>query len=245
MFAGKTWWIVGASEGLGAALAEALDAEGARLVLSARNGDALAAMADRLGDARAVPMDVTDPAEVARGVAAAGAVDGLIYTAGRYEPMSAADWQPDESVRIAEVNFIGALRLLGNVVPAMVREGRGRIMLIGSLAGYTGLPGAIGYGASKAGLMHLAENLLADLRGTGVIVQRANPGYIETRLTAKNDFPMPQIMRPEDAAQKVIAALRSGRFSTSFPAPFSWLFRIGNVLPPRLFQRVFLSRGSG
>ncbi len=244
MFVGKTWWIVGASDGLGAALAEALDAEGTRLVLSARSEDTLEAMAGRLRDARALPMDVTDPGAVARAVAAAGAVDGLIYTAGRYEPMNAADWQPEESVRIAEVNFVGALRLLGHVVPAMVCNGQGRIMLIGSLAGFAGLPGAIGYGASKAGLMHLAENMAADLRGTGVIVQRANPGYILTRLTAKNDFPMPQIMEPEEAARRVIAALLSGRFSTSFPVPFSWVFRFGNLLPPGLFQRLLLGRSA-
>ncbi|WP_116134703.1 SDR family oxidoreductase [Tropicimonas sp. IMCC34043] len=242
MFAGKTWWIVGASDGLGEAIAEALDAEKATLLLSARSGDKLGRLAGRLGDARALPMDVTDAGSVAQAVAAAGKVDGLIYSAGYYAPMTAAAWEPEGAARMAEVNFTGALRLLGHVVPQMVRDGQGRLMLIGSLSGFAGLPGAIGYAASKAAIMHLAEDMLADLRGTGVIVQRANPGYIRTRLTAKNDFSMPQIMEPAEAARQVVAALRSGRFSTSYPVPFAWVFRLGALLPPRLFQRLILGK---
>lgn len=236
MFDGKTWWIVGASDGLGAALARALDAEGARLILSARSADRLAALAGGLRDAAALPMDVTDAVSVSSALQRAGPVDGLIYAVGLYEPMRAPDWQPEVSVRLAEANFTGALRVLGHVVPAMVRVGQGRLVLIGSLAGFMGLPGAIGYGASKAALMHLAENMRADLDGTGVAVQRVNPGFIRTRLTAKNDFPMPQIMEPEDAAARVLAAIRSGRFSTSFPRPFSWLFTLGRFLPFRLIR---------
>ncbi|KUJ85488.1 short-chain dehydrogenase [Ruegeria marisrubri] len=236
MFARRTWWIVGASEGLGAALAHLLDAEGARLLLSARNESKLAAVADRLTDARALPMDVTRADSVADAARNVGTVDGLIYCVGLYEPMSARDFAPEAAANMAEANFVGALRVLGHVLPEMVNRGSGRVMLIGSLAGFVGLPGAIGYGASKAALMHLAENMRADLNGTGVVVQRANPGFIRTRLTDKNNFHMPQIMSPEIAAGNVIAALRSGRFSTSFPKPFSLVFALGRHLPLALFQ---------
>lgn len=241
-FTGRRWWIVGASDGLGAALARAMDAEGATLVLSARRAAVLTDLASGLRAAEVVAMDVTDAASVAAAVGQVGPVDAILYCAGAYEPMTAPDWQPEEAVRIAEVNFIGALRVLGRVVPAMARRGSGRVVLIGSLAGFAGLPGAIGYGASKAALMHLAENLRADLKGTGVVVQRANPGFIRTRLTAKNDFSMPQLMTPEDAAGHVMAAIRSGRFSTSFPRPFAWVFSVGGLLPTTLFQRL-VARG--
>lgn len=237
--AGKRYWLVGASEGLGRALAHTLDAEGASLVLSARNEDRLEEIAGELRFARVLPMDVTDLGSVSNAGSIASDVDGLIYNAGAYDPVSATAWHPDAVRRMAEVNFVGALNVLGEVVPRFVARDSGHIVLIGSLAGFRGLPGAIGYGASKAALMHLAENLRADLRGTGVAVQRIAPGFIKTRLTAKNDFAMPQIMEPDEAAARVMRAMCSRRFSTSFPAPLSWLFSIGQYLPIGLFQRAF------
>ncbi|MCB1338092.1 MAG: SDR family NAD(P)-dependent oxidoreductase [Maritimibacter sp.] len=237
--AGRRYWLVGASEGLGLALARALDAEGASLVLSARNAAKLDALASSLRDARALPMDVTDPQSVSNAAGNAREMDGVVYIAGAYEPMTAAAWGPEEAARMAEVNFVGALRVLGHMVPGFAARGTGHVVLIGSLSGFAGLPGAIGYGASKAGLMHLAENIRVDLRGTGVVVQRVNPGFIRTRLTSKNDFAMPQILSPETAAARVVAAMKSGRFSTSFPAPFAWLFTCGRHLPVAWFQRIF------
>lgn len=236
--AGKTYWLVGASEGLGRALALALSREGAHLILSARNAERLAGLAAAAGGGRILPLDVSHPPAIARAAAEAGAVDGVIYAVGRYEPMTAAAWDPDEAAAIAEVNFVGALRLLGHVVPAMVRRRAGHVVLVGSLAAHRGLPGAIGYGASKAALLSLAETMRADLRGTGVRVQIANPGFIRTRLTAKNTFAMPQIMEPEDAAARVVALMGSRRFRADFPAPFAWLFLLGRVLPLALLHRV-------
>lgn len=245
-FRGRCWWIIGASEGLGRALARALAGRGAHLILSARGGDRLAALAADLPGARALAMDVTDPAAVARAAAGLGTPpDGVIYCAGAYEPMPATDWRPGAAETMAEVNFTGALRVLSHLLPAMVARGTGRVVLIGSLAGHRGLPGAIGYGASKAALMHLAENLRADLRGTGIAVQQVNPGFIRTRLTARNRFAMPQIQTPEAAAERVLTAIRSGRFATSFPAPFAWLFTLGRHLPLALFQRLFAPAPTG
>lgn len=233
------WWIVGASEGLGAALARDLDGAGAGLVLSARNGETLAALCDGLRDAQALPMDVTDSRSVAEAGETLGEVDAVVYSVGRYEPMSAIRWDTEEAVAMTEANFTGALRVIGAVLPGMLARGRGRIVLIGSLGGFRGLPGAVGYGASKAALMHLAENLRADLRGTGVTVQVMNPGFIDTRLTRKNRFRMPSLMTPEGAARHVMRAVRSGRFSTSFPKPFALLFLAGRIMPLGLFQALF------
>lgn len=238
MFTGRTYWLIGASEGLGRALAGLLAAEGAHMILSARNADRLEALAATLPHARALPMDVTDSTSVRAAVARLGDIDGVIYCAGAYEPMRAQDWNVDQALKVSEVNFTGALRSLGHVVPQMAERGSGHIVLIGSLAGFRGLPGAIGYSASKGALMQLAENLYMDLRGTGVKVQQINPGFIKTRLTEKNSFDMPFILSPEDAAARTLKAMKSRRFATSFPWPMAAFFRLGSVLPIRLFRRM-------
>jgi short-subunit dehydrogenase len=100
----------------------------------------------------------------------------------------------------------------------------------------------MGYAASKAGVMALAESLYADLRGTGVRVQLANPGFIATRLTAKNDFQMPFLMQPEQAAAAMISHMEKGGFKSSFPTVFSWLFRLSQFLPDWAYYRLFAPR---
>jgi short-subunit dehydrogenase len=234
---GKSIWLVGASEGLGRALAEGLDREGARLILSARDKGRLESLRATLTGARIVPMDVTDPQAVAAAAVEVGPVDGVIYNAGAYTPMRATEWETKAALVMCEVNFLGAMRVLGEVVPQMVAAGRGDITLIGSLSGYHGLPSAIGYGASKAALVSLAETMRFDLKGSGVTVRLVNPGFIRTRLTAKNDFSMPMIMSPEQAAARVIRAMQKSRFRTDFPAPFSWAIRAMDFVPDFLLYR--------
>lgn len=240
-FAGKTYWLVGASEGLGEALAHKLSALGATLILSARNKERLEAVARALpGEARVVPMDIADDVSVANGAEAAGDVDGVVFLAGVYWPMPATTWDLKQSVAMADVNFTGAFRVLGHVVPGMVARDAGHIVITGSLSGFRGLPGAIGYGASKAGVMSLAESLRADLWRTGVHVQLANPGFIKTRLTDKNQFNMPFLMTPQEAADHMVKLMRNpDRFQSHFPMVFSWVFRLSRLLPDWLYYRLF------
>ena len=239
-FHARRYWLVGASEGLGLALAQKLSAAGAELILSARNPDTLAkAVASLPGKATALPLDVGDSDSVAAAALQLGALDGMVFLAGVYWPMRAQDWDAKAAEAMADVNFTGCIRAVGAALPGMVARGTGHIVITGSLSGFRGLPGAIGYAASKAGTMVLAESLYADLRKTGIAVQLANPGFIRTRLTAKNDFAMPFIMEPEAAADIMFRHMQSGRFKISFPTVFSWLFRGGNFLPDWLYYRMF------
>ncbi len=236
-FSGKTFWLIGASEGLGRALSRKLSDEGARLILSARSEERLASLASDLPDARVLPLDVSDTKAVRLAAGKIGDIDGVIFNAGAYEPMRATEWDSDAAVTMVNVNLTGALRVLGEVVPAFVRKGAGDITLVGSLSGYRGLPGAVGYGASKAALISLAETMRFDLKDTGVVVRVVNPGFIKTRLTEKNSFKMPMLMETEDAAERVLNAMRKHRFRTDFPAPFSWLIRSLEWLPDIVFYR--------
>ena len=233
---GHRYWLIGASEGLGRSLASKLEDHGCMLVLSARTADRLTGISDT---AQIVPMDVTDSASVTQAIEDVGDVDGIIYCAGAYEPMTAQNWNLDQSLQMMDVNFQGAMRCLQGILPLLLQKNRGHIVLIGSLSAYHGLPGAIGYGASKAALAHLAENLFLDLKKTGVTVQLINPGFIKTRLTGKNDFKMTQIMTPDQAADHVLRAMKSGRFRTAFPRPFAWVFRLLPVLPDAWVRRLF------
>lgn len=236
-FSGKTYWVVGASEGLGRAIAKALDDAGANTILSARNAARLADLEAQLANARSLPLDVSDLDSVRRAAAAAGQIDGVIYNAGSYDPMPTSEWNTEAALNMCEVNYAGAIRVIGEVLPQFLQAGRGEFTLIGSLAGYRGLPTAIGYGASKAALISLAETMRHDLKGSGIVVRIVNPGFIKTRLTQKNKFRMPMLMTPQTAAGHIMRAMQSNRFRTDFPAPFSWLIRSLVYLPDIILYR--------
>ena len=239
-FRGKRYWLVGASEGLGRALAERLSAAGAEVILSARSTERLAEVAASLpGPSLVLPVDVADAASVRGAAAAAGQIDGVVFLAGLYWPMAAQDWNADQVETMCDVNFTGCARVIGAALPAMVARGTGHVVITGSLSGFRGLPGAIGYGASKAGVMALAECMQADLRGSGIVVQVANPGFIRTRLTDKNTFAMPFLMEPAEAADHMFRHMQTDRFKVSFPTVFSWLFRLSQILPDCAYYRIF------
>jgi NADP-dependent 3-hydroxy acid dehydrogenase YdfG len=240
---GKRYWLVGASEGLGRELALLISRAGAEVIVSARSKDRLDTLVDELpGKGRAVLVDVADLAAVQAAVAEVGEIDGVVYLAGVYWPMAAQDWDNEKADMMGQVNYLGASRVVGAVIGQMVQRDAGHIVLTGSLSGFRGLPGAIGYSASKAGLMVLAESMHADLRRTGVQVQVVNPGFIKTRLTDKNDFKMPFIMEPETAARELFDHMNSEGFKKSFPMLFSWVFRGSQFLPDWLYFRIFGAR---
>jgi short-subunit dehydrogenase len=234
---GKRYWVIGASEGLGREIAKGLVDAGAHVVLSARSGRGLQQLAWTLGAARPLVMDVTDAASVADAVKNLGPIDGIVYNAGTYAPLRSQAWNSQAALDMLEVNFSGAVRVLGHILPEFVAKESGDITLIGSLAGYQGLPAAVGYGASKAALISLAETMRHDLRGSGVTVRIVNPGFIKTRLTDKNDFTMPQLMPAEVAAQHVLRAMQQRRFRTDFPRPFCWAIKALTLLPDWLVYR--------
>ena len=240
---GKRYWMVGASEGLGAALARKLSAAGAELILSARSEDKLTELAESLpGKASVVTVDVSSLEDIKAAYEKVGRIDGLVFLAGVYWPQKAQEWDVEQVEAMCDVNFTGCARVVGTVIGDMVARDDGHIVVTGSLSGFRGLPGATGYGASKAGVMWLAEGMHADLRGSGVKVQVANPGFIKTRLTEKNDFSMPFLMEPEEAAQEMFELMCSDDFKRSFPTVFSWLFRGGQFLPDWLWYGLFARR---
>lgn len=179
--------------------------------------------------------DVTNLDSVKSAFASVGKIDGVVYLAGDYTSMHAQDWNKPEAIKMADTNFMGALRVLGACILDFVNRNEGHIVIIGSLVGFTGLQGAIGYGASKAALMHLAENLTADFYKTKIRVQLFNPGFVGTKLTLKNKFHMPFKMSTEKAAEIIANGMLGNKSVINFPRFFSLIFRIGRILPFKYF----------
>ncbi|MGR3498672.1 MAG: SDR family NAD(P)-dependent oxidoreductase [Limimaricola soesokkakensis] len=240
---GKRYWLVGASEGLGRELAFCLSRSGVELVLSARGRDRLEALAAALpGRATVLPLDVTDAKAVQAAASDAGEIDGVACLVGTCWPMSARDWDEARLEEMAAVNYLGPARIVGAVLPGMLSRGRGHVVLTGALSGFRGLPRSVGYGASKAAVMHLAESLHHDLRGSGVEVQLVNPGAMRTRLGERSDAPAPFAMEPARAAREMFEHMSSDRFKMNFPYGTSLLMRSGQFLPDWAYFRLYGQR---
>ena len=235
---GQRVWLVGASTGIGRATAEALHARGAQVIVSARSPAPLQAFADAHPGAVALPLDSTDRAAVAQAaqtLLADGPLDLVVYCAGVYQPMRATDFQLDVMLQHDQVNYVGALYLLDAVLPAMLARRQGHIGLISSVAGFRGLPNSLAYGPTKAALTHLAETLYLDLHDHGIGVSAIHPGFVQTPLTAQNQFHMPALMSPEDAAQAMIQGWERGPFEMHFPRRFTGWLKLLRLLPYRLY----------
>ena len=234
----KTVWIVGASSGIGQATASALHALGARVVVSARNAQSLADFVGAHPGRRALPLDVTQRAAVqarAAQLLAQGPLDCVVYCAGHYAAMRADALDLTDMVRHNEVNYLGALYLLDAVLPTLLARGSGHVSLVGSVAGYRGLPNSLAYGPTKAALINLAETLYLDLHGKGLGVSIINPGFVQTPLTAGNDFAMPALLTPDQAAQAILRGWASGEFEIHFPKRFTLWLKALRIMPNRLF----------
>lgn len=225
-------WIIGASDGIGAALARAWSAKGARLILSARSEEKLEAFAAELGpDHVAQPLDVSDRASLDRAsdaIAKIGPVDRVVHLAAIYDPGKLADLDPNKAEQIVTVNLAGTFHV-AQVAPKVLRAG-GQMALCGSVAGYIGLPQGQIYSATKAAVINLAETLRAELSGK-VDVRLINPGFVETRLTAQNDFDMPAMVTPERAAEEIIKGLMGRSFEVHFPRRLTWPLKWLSALP--------------
>ncbi|OJX32730.1 MAG: short-chain dehydrogenase [Burkholderiales bacterium 68-12] len=239
---GKRVWLVGASSGIGRALAGQLHARGAQVIVSARQQALLQAFAQAHPGSQALALDVTDAQAVqqaATRLQAQAPLDLVCYCAGHYAPMRADTLDLPELLRHQQVNLTGALHVLAAVVPGLLQGARaGRtphLSLVASVAGWRGLPQGLAYGPTKAALINLAETLFLDLRPQGVGVSVVNPGFVDTPLTRQNDFAMPALLTPEQAAQAMLRGWARGDFELHFPRRFTLWLKLLRVLPYRWY----------
>ncbi|PWB40805.1 MAG: short-chain dehydrogenase [Rhodocyclales bacterium] len=236
---GQRVWLMGASSGIGEALARALAAAGASVALSARRAERIAALAGELPLALALPCDATDGEAMARVrdrlAADWGGVDVAIYLAGDYVPMRAWDYAPKAAAHMVAVNFAGAMAFAAALAPLLLKQGKGQLAFVSSVAGYRGLPKALVYGPTKAALINFAETLWLDLAPRGVGVRVINPGFVATPLTAQNDFTMPALITPHEAAGEILRGFATDAFEIHFPKRFTRLLKLLRLLPHRMY----------
>lgn len=244
-WAGRRVWLVGASSGIGEALAHDLHGRGAQVFLSARNAQALGVFASAHPGTQPLPFDVQDLAAAhaaAARIGEGGPLDLVVYCAGHYKPMRADAWSLAEMRKHLDINYGGALHVLDAVLPTLLVQGAGHICLVGSVAGYRGLPRSLAYGPTKAALILLAETLWMDLRDRGIGVSIVNPGFVNTPLTAQNEFHMPALMTPSQASAAILRGWARGRFEIHFPRRFTFAMKALRLLPFSAYQ--FLVRRS-
>ncbi len=236
----RTVWITGASTGIGRELALKLAAAGMNVAATARSKDKLDALAGEADRVTPLPADVTEPAALAaltQQIAAdIGPIDLAILNAGTYAPLdSSKDFDAELFRKTVDVNYLGVTNAIAAVLPGMLERGRGHIAIVASVAGYRGLPKAAAYGPTKAALINLAETLKPELEPQGIRISIVNPGFVRTPMTAQNDFPMPFLMEPGDAADRIISGLENGRYEIAFPRRFVAILKTLRLLPNAAF----------
>lgn len=231
--------ITGGSSGLGEAMARALAAPGVALVLTGRDMARLAAVAEacRLqgAEVETASIDVTDRDGMATLVAKAAAkapLDLIVANAGISAGSAGGVEGAEQTRAIFAVNVDGVVNTVSPALAAMAPHGRGQVAIVSSLAGFRGLPGAPAYCASKAAVRVWGEALRPDWQARGIAVNVICPGYVTTRMTARNDFPMPFLMPADRAARIMLDGLARDRARIAFPWRLYALVRLVAAIPP-------------
>ena len=230
-------FLTGASSGIGEALARHYAGRGATVGLVARRRAMLEALAAGLPSPSTIhEADVRD-AQAMRAAAADfivrhGLPDLVIANAGvSHGTLTEYEGDADVFRQILEINVLGLAHAFQPFVGPMREAGRGTLVVVASVAGYRGLPKSLVYGPTKAALINMAETMYLDLAPRGVAVSVVNPGFVKTPLTAQNEFEMPHIITPEEAAAEMLAGYGRGEFEIHFPKAFSRKLKLLRLLP--------------
>jgi NAD(P)-dependent dehydrogenase (short-subunit alcohol dehydrogenase family) len=228
-------WVTGASSGIGRAVALELAQRGFKVAATARRAPELEALAAKSSNILSFPGDTTDRAAMAAMVhdieTAYGPIALAFLNAGVYFINERDRFSADIVWRTFETNVGGTVNCLEPLLAAMERRGAGQIALTSSLAGYRGIPGSTAYGSAKAALIYMAEALRLTYERAGLTIQIVNPGFVRTAMTAQNDFEMPFIIGPDQAAKIICDGFEKSGFEITFPRRLAYACKAVRLLP--------------
>lgn len=236
--------ITGASRGIGKALAYRYAEEGARLVLLARDTDALKCIADDLQrfhtDVHWTHCDVVNRDDVRSAIAFAverlGHIDIAILNAGTGAPEWFENFNLDKAKPVFEVNLFGVLHGIEALLPVFRNQGYGALVGVSSLSDVRGFPGSASYCASKAAISTFLESARVQLKPYGIDVITVRPGFITTSLAMKNEFYMPFLMPADKAARIITKGIRKKKSVIQFPRPIVLSTQLIRLLPNWIFD---------
>jgi short-subunit dehydrogenase len=245
-FANQVAVVTGASSGIGRALAKRLAAAGCKVGLVARRREQLEALAEEIkqsgGTASFAPADVGDRGPTLAAIhdlaARLGPVDLLVANAGVGAPTLLDPINIGDIEKMIRVNLLGVVYAIEAVLPDMLRRRSGRLAAVSSLGAYKGMPGESAYCASKAAVNTYLEGLRIQLWSHGVRVTTICPGFVDTPMTAVNKFKMPFVMSADEAARRMLNALRRGVKVYNFPWQTALLMKLLAWLPDRMVARL-------
>lgn len=240
-FQNKNIWIIGASSGIGHALATELSSRGANLILSARSADKLEKLKFELaGHHHVFPVEINNLDGLQNALKfiqeQCGHIHSIINFAALYEPTSIKDMNIEKARLLIDVNLTGSLNLIYVALPILESQGHGQFVLCGSVAGYRGLPNGQPYSATKAAIINLAESL--KIENPNLDIKLINPGFVRTPLTDKNDFEMPMMIEPQQAAKVIADGLLKKNFEIHFPKKFTIFMKILRLLPNACYFKI-------
>ena len=240
-FRDRTVLVVGASSGIGFEIAKKLRFLGKKLIVLARRVEVFE---KDFPQNTFMKTDIADDSSIDRFfevIEKEGLnIDTVFWCAAIYTPMSYIDFSYEEAQKITTINLTSIYKPFWAITQKWIKD-RDRFVenphwiWISSVAGYAGLPGSCAYGPTKSALNNVAESAFVEFKAFKIDISLVCPGFVNTRLTKKNKFPMPFVISQRKASEEIFKGLRKGAFEIHFPKKFTFILKIISLLPYRLF----------
>lgn len=236
--------IIGASKGIGKALAVEYASCGSKLVLLSKNEEEVRKVSEETnsggGTSHYRRCDVTSKEELRFGLEFAqtelNSIDLVIINSGVGGPNWMESFSSEQFIKTFEVNTFGIAHALEILIPIMLKQGYGTIAGVTSLADVRGYGGSSSYSASKAAGSILLESARVELKKHNIRVITIRPGFVKTAMTDKNEFKMPLLMQPPKAAKIIRRKIEKGRSIVQFPWPIVMATRLIKILPNWIYD---------